>query len=65
MGLSINIFYQDIFTCPSSLFLAAPVKFLGGHHFTEDANKFDMLLLKLALNFRVSVISFSILTNVI
>lgn len=49
----------------SSLFLAAPVKFLGGHHFSEDANKFDMLLFKLALNFRVSLISFSILTNVI
>lgn len=31
----------------------------------EDANKFDMLLLKLALNFKVSIISFSIFTNVI
>lgn len=35
----------------SSLSLAAPLRFLGGHHSTEDVNKPDMLLLKLALNF--------------
>lgn len=32
---------------------------------TEDANKPDMLFLKLALNFRATIISFSIFTNVI
>lgn len=35
------------------------------HHSTEDVNKPDMLLLKLALNFRATIISFSIFTNVI
>lgn len=35
------------------------------HHSAEDVNKPDMLLLKLALNFRATIISFSIFTNVI
>lgn len=35
------------------------------HHSTEDVNKPDMLLLKLALNFRATIISFPIFTNVI
>lgn len=74
---NIKIYYQKLFSFRRGMiFHAVTPPFpsrrqwdslvaIKPHHSTEDVNKPDMLLLKLALNFRATIISFSIFTNVI